>query len=740
MCTIARNAMEVSVAASNFAARLAVRVAPRWLLPSAAVLAAAVFFGTLQVRAWPQSQTETRLWSFERSEELRSIRVTHGSVTQVRQFPTDGNYALQVDFEQVEQPQIEFLLASVRTDWRPFGALAFDLTNPSNEPISFFIEVEDARGAHTVARSKWDLSPHEMGSYAMPINSPTPLEMGMRGEPLIPGLRILAEDHHPIDIEHVMKFRLFLVKPAGPRTLLIANVRLAPGVTYNRIVDKFGQFAFGEWSGKFNGTIDFGRQRKAEEAELAAHSSLPGRDEYGGWAGGPLLEATGYFRTTHRDGRWWLITPSGHLFFSLGMNAVSFDEGTVIEHRERMFQWLPASQDSLHTHYGVSNSKSPIGLKIKFAQGRTFQFYTANLERKYGRDWQVRWRSITLARLRAWGFNTIGNWSDPRLYQDRRMPFTVTLHVEGVTADIPTGTDYWNRMIDPFDPSFGEAVDHSAQNAVQYRDDPWCLGYFVDNELSWGESGDDRKRYGLAVGALSLGATSPAKQFFVGQIRKRYASIEEFNNAWNARVAGWRQLLEEPFHPNGGFSEAMRDDMRVFLRTLARRYFQTIRNALQKYDPNHLYLGSRFAWYTPESVEACAEFCDVLSFNIYQPRVEHAQWQFLDHLGKPVIVGEFHMGAIDRGMFHFGLVGTPNQSARAASFMTYVRSVLDNPVFVGCHYFKYNDEPLTGRPADGENYGIGFTTVVDGVYPEMIEAAKIVSAEVYQSRNLTSDP
>ena len=292
----------------------------------------------------PNKNLTSLLWSFERSEELQSIQVFHAGITRVRQFPTDGHYALQVDFEPVERPQIEFLMASVRTDWRPFGALALDVTNPSNEPIGFSIEVEDAIGATTVARTKRDLGPHETGSYALPINSLSPLEMGMRGEPLIPGFRLMAEDHHPIDIEHVIKFRILLVKPAGPRTLVIDNVRLAPGVTYDRIVDKFGQFALGEWSGKLKGTIDFGRQRKNEEAELKAHSSLC-RAAMNMVAG--LLDLSSKpqatFAPTQRNGRWWLITPSGHLFFSLGMNAVNTGEGqTVIERREHMFQWLPA--------------------------------------------------------------------------------------------------------------------------------------------------------------------------------------------------------------------------------------------------------------------------------------------------------------------------------------------------------------------------------------------------------------
>ena len=67
-------------------------------------------------------------------------------------------------------------------------------------------------------------------------------------------------------------------------------------------------------------------------------------------------------------------------------------------------------------------------------------------------------------------------------------------------------------------------------------------------------------------------------------------------------------------------------------------------------------------------------------------------------------------------MFHPGLVSTPDEAARAAMYRDYVRSVADHPLFVGCHFFKFNDEPLTGRPKDGENYTIGFTTLTDSVY------------------------
>lgn len=676
------------------------------------------------------------LYSFEQEPELQSIRATHARASRLKHYVTEGHYALQVDFEATEQPRIEFAVAASRTDWRPFGAIAVDANNPSDEPLGFSMEVEDAAGARTTGHTPFVLRPHQSGSYALALNAPAPVEMGMRGEPPIPGLHLMAGDHHPIDIGHVAKIRIFLLKPARPRTFVIDNVRLAPAVTYEKIVDAFGQYARAEWPGKLKTEAAFARQRDDEQAELKARPALPDRDEYGGWTAGPQLEATGYFRTTERDGKWWLVTPSGHLFFSLGFNAITAAEGdTVVEGRAPMFQWLPAAGDPLAAHYGVTDEASPVGLKIKLAHGRTFQFYTANLERKYGRDWLESWQSVTLARLPAWGFNTIGNWSDPRLYQAKRVPYTATLEIEGQFAEVPSGNDYWKRMSDPFDPAFTEAADRSARKAALRRDDPWCLGTFVDNELSWGTMKDERGRDGLALGALSLGASSPAKRAFVDQLRKRYDTVDRFNRAWGVNLSDWQALLEQPFEPPADLHDASRADMRAFVRALAGQYFRTVRDALKKYDPNHLYLGSRFAWYTQETVEACAEFCDMLSFNIYRPRVEHAEWSFLDNLAKPVMVGEFHMGATDRGMFHTGLVSTPDQEARAAMFTDYVRSVVDNPVFVGCHYFKYADEPLTGRPGDGENYSIGFTTVVDGPYPEMVEAAKKVSGEMYQRRS-----
>ena len=100
---------------------------------------------------------------------------------------------------------------------------------------------------------------------------------------------------------------------------------------------------------------------------------------------------------------------------------------------------------------------------------------------------------------------------------------------------------------------------------------------------------------------------------------------------------------------------------------------------------------------------------------------------------RPMIVGEFHFGALDRGMLHTGLVFTTSQQERASCYRKYVECALRHPRYIGTHWFQWQDQPVTGR-FDGENYQIGFLDVCDQPYPELVEAARKVGAEMYRIR------
>ncbi len=523
-------------------------------------------------------------------------------------------------------------------------------------------------------------------------------------------------------------------QPREPNTLEIRSIRLAHRLSLEGIVDPFGQYAKADWPDKVHSESDLINRHKREAADLKSHPAPPDRNRFGGWREGPKQPATGFFRTAKLDGKWWLVNPDGALFISLGIDVVSRHEATIITGRESMFSALPKSGDSLAKHFATAHQihSGPV------RSGKTFNFYEANLERTYGPDFTKRWKEITLERLKSWGLNTVGNWSDQELYRNGQIPYVATASINGDHAKVGSGSDYWGKMHDPFDPKFAASVANSLRGIVSMvKDDPWCLGYFVDNELSWGGFGDENGRYGLALGALSLPAAySPAKRALLGQLKRKHAKISKLNAAWGTALVGW-PALDGPWKPTGAVSEwptGFKADLAAFVKELARMYFRTVRQRLKAADPDHLYLGCRFAWRTQEAVAAAGEFCDVVSFNIYDRRVDPTKWAVLASLDRPSIIGEFHVGVLDRGMFHTGLVSAANQEERAEIYSDYVASVVENPNLIGCHWFQYIDEPLTGRAWDGENYNIGFLTVTDTPYSELVTAARRIHREAYRRR------
>ncbi|MFP4500444.1 MAG: hypothetical protein ACLFTT_05545 [Candidatus Hydrogenedentota bacterium] len=92
------------------------------------------------------------------------------------------------------------------------------------------------------------------------------------------------------------------------------------------------------------------------------------------------------------------------------------------------------------------------------------------------------------------------------------------------------------------------------------------------------------------------------------------------------------------------------------------------------------------------------------------------------------------MSTLDRGMFHRGLIPAANQADRAKKYVTYVSRVAANPVFVGCHWFQYMDQPTTGRSYGGENFNIGLVNVCDIPYHELTSAARAIHSRLYPMR------
>ena len=87
-------------------------------------------------------------------------------------------------------------------------------------------------------------------------------------------------------------------------------------------------------------------------------------------------------------------------------------------------------------------------------------------------------------------------------------------------------------------------------------------------------------------------------------------------------------------------------------------------------------------------------------------------------LNMPVMIGEWHFGALDVGLPASGIGHVHDQAARGQAYRVYLEDAAANPYCVGVHWFTLYDQSALGR-FDGENYNIGFLDVCNRPYEEL---------------------
>jgi len=627
-------------------------------------------------------------------------------------------------------PGVEFRSEVGAWDLSAYTFAALDVRNLGSEPVEVHLKFQRQgdRGGKAALHGAVAVPPAERRTLRIPVSKRMTEQLGERlfGMRGYPGRWF---ERRGTGVADIVRISVFLAKPSADHVFEITNLRAGGEETDWRawddaklfpLVDRYGQFVHRDWQGKIHADADLAERRKQEAADLAAYPGPEGWNQYGGWAAGPQLEATGRFRVEKRGGTWWLVDPLGRLFWSHGADCVRSTTGyTPITDRRHYFAALPEEGSPAAVFYSRGNW-APHGYYHGRGAYRTFNFTGANLQRKYGDGWRPTFNELCHRRLRSWGMNTVANWSDPEIYGLRKTPYVTTIH--GRSRQIEGSEGYWGKFPDPFDPSLAEALAKALEAKGDTVGDPWCLGYFVGNELSWGDE------LSLADATLRSPADQPAKTVFVDDLEAKYKTIDKLNQSWGAEHASWGALLQSTAGPD---REKARADLAAFYTRIAEEYFRVCRDAVRAADPGGLYLGCRFAWVNDQAAQAAGKFCDVVSYNRYRDSV--ADFRLPEGVDKAVVIGEFHFGALDRGMLHTGLRPVEDQQARAAAYRSYVEGALKNPWIVGTHWFQYGDQATTGR-GDGENYQIGLLDICDTPYAKTVEACRQVGYAMYGTR------
>ncbi len=510
----------------------------------------------------------------------------------------------------------------------------------------------------------------------------------------------------------VFELRIFLTLSKSPATVSFPlTIKTSiDGQATQPFVDRFGQWARVDWPGKVMSEKDLQNDISKEDAFLSQHAP-PARDEFGGWEGSREkfgLQATGFFHTRKINGRWWLVDPKGNVFFSLGLPMVYLDTYTIPTGREKLFEWLPPKTAPWDKTW------------MKLQGNECFSFYKANLIRKYGANWGRSWYENCVKRWTSWGFNTTSAFggrlrgipyaNGPHIFIDQCAPA-----IPGTTADI-------------FDPALPSKLDALCKvKLAKLKADPLFVGYFFGNEQMFEKIPEVVPR---------LSDKYAIKRKLVAFLAERHKTIDSFNRAWNMTAKDFPALAAAKFSAT---TPKARQDMDAFLALYCDTYGQILRQTIKKHDPNHLLLGFRWTAITAKNrtiVENLGRYMDVISVNYYsRTGINRAFLTNVSKLAgdKPVLITEWSYGTCERGHTG-GIVNVTDQKDRGRHYQDYVETASSLPFIVGCHWYEYVDQAITGRYFGGdraERCNCGLVDITDRPFMDFLEHVTKTNYRIY---------
>jgi hypothetical protein len=390
----------------------------------------------------------------------------------------------------------------------------------------------------------------------------------------------------------------------------------------------------------------------------------------------------GFWRTGQTpDHVWWFISPQNQAEF---LNTVT----TV--------QPFQISRDPDGPRYVAADWKAPL-----VQDERTMPQLQS-------------WADRTLNRLKQIGFKGIGAWSNP-IFHQRDIPMSQDLNVSA-----------WEKGDGRlYSPDWAATADQ----AIRIQTSPLAcnrnlVGYFIDNELDWGDSGS-----GPVLYFDNLPPTNPNRQQVVAVMKTVWTTLDGFNHDWQTHIKDWKDIdawttlpPDEPAAYQRLFS--------AWLSHLSADYFRITTSLIHKYDPNHLILGVRFRGYAPlEVVRSSRGYTDVVSLNYYvgDARLDMDMFRMMsEESAQPVMISEYSFHALDGRSGNRNTVGFAaqvlDQQARADGYRLLTTRLARVPYVIGADWFQWSDEPPGGRFGDGEDVNFGVVDVDDHAY-ELLASA-----------------
>lgn len=329
------------------------------------------------------------------------------------------------------------------------------------------------------------------------------------------------------------------------------------------------------------------------------------------------------------------------------------------------------------------------------------------------------WAAATHQTLVNLGYNSLGAWSNNEAFQKNQLQASKPLSyciIKGFMSDfgkklggtyqLPGHTGYPDRTIFVFHPDFPAFCEEYAKSLAAYKDDRNLFGYFSDNEMPFDRITLDRF------------------------LRKK-------DTTDYGTIAAKKWLRERNITDTAAINDSIRHE---FLGYMTETYFSIVSKAIKKYDPNHMYLGSRFHSYekkVPQVFKAVGKYVDVIAVNYYrewQPtEADIVNWEKWS--GKPFVITEWYTKGEDSKMPNYSGAGweVRTQEDRGVFYQNFTLKLLESKNCIGFHWFKYQDNDTTNLKTDPSNRDAnkGIVNMDFQLYIPLTEKMKELNRNVY---------
>jgi len=400
---------------------------------------------------------------------------------------------------------------------------------------------------------------------------------------------------------------------------------------------------------------------------------------------------TGFFHVKKNESKWWLVDPKGTPTWAIAtMGEIPGLSGNGNVHLAR---WFENNYQNNRMEFAKMQYDLLQGWGINSLAGWTVDEYSVLTEEKYksGKTWFPIYKVLN--------FSIMG--SDKDYYAKNSKG-----ELKGV---------YDHSFPDPFNPEWRvDAKEKAISNIGQFKEKPWFAGWFMDNEIDYG-----------SLFEYIWGDYSSIE--FIGFLENKYNNIDKLNEAWDSdfgsyNYSSFQDIISSKPSPKE-WDDPLYPDFVAFERIMIEEYINYTYNIVKEMDPDHLIISNRLNLDPMGSLFRTIDLWskyDIICVNIYPENLffgfSKGELEILDWInektGKPIILGEWSIPAMDSGLYDFG--NDPfdrpldwswpqvvkNQKERAQAYRTCMMQLASKPYMLGSAWFKVLDVNSETRRAN----------------------------------------